>query len=72
MCFRHMSTPRFRHILPLLLQQRFKTLIDLLRQLRPARGLYPEHPHKELQLVQLRRGSAVSYTHLTLPTILRV
>lgn len=67
MCFRHMSTPRFRHILPLLLQQRFKTLIDLLRQLRPARGLYPEHPHKELQLVQLRRGSVPAADPLEQP-----
>ena len=62
-----MSTPRFRHILPLLLQQRFKTLIDLLRQLRPARGLYPEHPHKELQLVQLRRGSVPAADPLEQP-----
>lgn len=67
-----MSTPRFRHILPLLLQQRFKTLIDLLRQLRPARGLYPEHPHKELQLVQLRRGSVPAADPLEQPGQLRM
>ena len=53
-------------------QGSFKKAADLLYVTQPAVSLQIQNLEKQLEITIFDRGGTVSYTHLTLPTILLV